>query len=129
MCHSDTCYPMVKDGDLCVTWRPEAPTQVDLIVYQHNGETRFGRVAAISGDRVEIKDGVVWVNGCIAMQEMLSHPSQDAAKAKFPLTVPEKSVFILSDNLSDSNDSRLYGTIPLDECCGSVIFLMRRRGF
>lgn len=25
VCHSDTCYPMVKDGDLCVTWNPPRP--------------------------------------------------------------------------------------------------------
>ena len=54
ICHSNTCYPMVKDGDLCVTWRPETPSQGDLIVYMHNGEPCFGRVAAIPGDKVTI---------------------------------------------------------------------------
>lgn len=129
MCHSDTCYPMVKDGDLCVTWRPEAPAQGDLIVYKHNEETRFGRVTAVSGDRVEIIDGVIWVNGYIAREELLYNSSNGVVEAKFPLTVPENSVFVLSDNIADTNDSRIYGAIPLDECCGSVAFLMRRRGF
>lgn len=129
VCHSDTCYPMVKDGDLCVTWLPGEPSRGDLIVYRHNGETTFGRVAALPGDRVEIKDGTVWVNGYVALQEQLQMPENGAVAVEIPLTVPEKSVFVLSDNSSDINDSRLYGAIPFDDCRGSVVFLMRRRGF
>lgn len=129
ICHSDTCYPMVKDGDLCITWRPDTPAQGDLIVYRHNGTICFGRVAALPGDRVELNDGGVWVNGYVALTSPGSDASLGAVKTKFPLTVPEKSVFVLSDNSSDPNDSRLYGAIPLSDCCGSVVFLMRRRGF
>lgn len=129
MCHSDACYPMVKDGDLCVTWRPDAPSQGDLIVYQQDGNASFGRVAAVSGDKVEIIDGVVWVNGFIAVQDRLYSVPKEADAVRYPLTVPENCVFILNDNPSNTNDSRLYGTIPLDNCCGSVVFMMRRRGF
>ncbi len=129
MSHSDACSPMVKDGDLCITWRPAVPSQGDVIVYRHNGATGFGRVAAVSGDRVEIRDGVVWVNGYVAAQELQNSTLPGADAGEFPLTVPENSVFVLNDNLSDVNDSRTYGAIPIDECCGSVVFLMRRRGF
>ena len=125
VCHSDACAPMVKDGDLCVTWLPGTPSQGDLIVYRCDGEARFGRVAALPGDRVELTYGMVWVNGYIARSDSVS----GAAEAVFPLTVPEGSVFVLSDNGSDTNDSRLYGAVPLGDCRGSVIFLMRRRGF
>ena len=129
MCHSDTCYPMVKDGDLCVTWLPGSPSQGDLIVYKHNGETCFGRVAAVAGDRVEIVGGAVWVNGYIVQTGTVQNGTGSIVEAKSPLTVPEGSVFVLSDNSSDVNDSRLFGTIPLSDYRGSVIFLMRRRGF
>ena len=129
ICHSNTCYPMVKDGDLCVTWRPETPSQGDLIVYMHNGEPCFGRVAAIPGDKVTISEGIVWVNGFIAQAAPTTGSFDTAVEEQSPFTVPEDSVFVLNDNSSDTNDSRLFGTIPLSECRGSVIFLMRRRGF
>ena len=129
ICHSDTCYPMVKDGDLCVTWLSAPPEQGDLIVYSHDGETRFGRVAAVSGDRVDIRDGVVWVNGFAALSETLPDAYGIVREAAFPMTVPDGSVFVLSDNLSDINDSRTLGAIPLADCHGSVVFMMRRRGF
>ncbi len=129
ICHSDTCYPMVKDGDLCVTLRPQAPGQGDLVVYRHEGEIRFGRVAATAGDSIDIKDGVVWVNGYIALSDPLPDTYDGAAEAGYPLTVPENSVFVLSDNSYDTKDSRLFGAVPLSDCCGKVIFLMRRRGF
>ena len=114
ICHSDTCYPMVKDGDLCVTWLPAPPEQGDLIVYSHDGETRFGRVAAVSGD---------------ALSETLPDAYGIVREAAFPMTVPDGSVFVLSDNISDINDSRTLGAIPLGDCHGSVVFMMRRRGF
>lgn len=98
-------------------------------MYRHDGETRFGRVAATEGDRVELTGGVVWVNGYVARPDPLPEASDGSGGSVFPLTVPEGSIFVLSDNGSDTSDSRLFGAVPVGDCCGKVVFLMRRRGF
>lgn len=128
VCHSDACSPMVKDGDLCVTWKPGAPSAGDLIVYSHDGMTRFGRVVAVAGDRVELINNTLWVNGFMAISEPLPDGSANELAVRFPYTVPENSVFVLCDNRADNGDSRTYGAIPLADVRGTVIFLMRRRG-
>lgn len=128
VCHTDTCSPMVKDGDLCVTWKIGTHTSGDLMIYHRNGRTKFGRVVAIAGDKVEIKDNVVWVNGYVAVQEPLANPFGGTPAVRFPYTVPEQSVFVLCDNTASVDDSRTYGAVSLADSQGKVIFLMRRRG-
>ena len=128
VCHSDSCSPMVKDGDLCVTWKPGTPSVGELIIYVHDGKECFGRVIANGGDRVEIREGFVYVNGFAASQNEIQTDPAGSAAVIFPFTVPENSVFVLCDNSVDMNDSRSFGAILLDDCRGKVIFLMRRRG-
>ncbi len=127
VCHSDACSPAVKDGDLCVTWQLSELSAGDLIVYDLNGEAKFGRVIAAAGDRVEIKDSYVWVNGYIALQEPLPAFSSEKASVRFPYVVPEKSVFVICPNAFEE-DSRANGAFPIGDCRGKVVFLMRRRG-
>ena len=67
--------------------------------------------------------------GFAALSETLPDAYGIVREAAFPMTVPDGSVFVLSDNLSDINDSRTIGAIPLADCHGSVVFMMRRRGF
>ena len=128
VCHSDACSPMVKDGDLCIAWRIGVPSAGDLIFYRHDGQMRFGRVAAVAGDQVDVKDSTVWVNGYVAVQETSANVTVDTSSVRFPYTVPDESLFVLCDNRADNGDSRTYGAISLADCRGKVIFLMRRRG-
>lgn len=44
-----------------------------------------------------------------------------------PRTVPDGQVFVLSDNRIDERDSRIYGSIPLDEIVGVASFIYYAR--
>lgn len=128
LCRSDACSPNVKDGDLCVTWKPGEPEKGDLIVWTREGETGFARVVALPGDAVDLRDGVVTVNGFAALKEPL--PSDFATDSvKLPYEVPEDSFFVICDNLQCARDDSLFGAMKLSDCRGSVVFLLRRRGF
>lgn len=48
--HSNSAYPMIKDGDLCITFRLGELKQGDEIVYTHEGTIRYGRIIASEGD-------------------------------------------------------------------------------
>ncbi len=128
VCHTDACSPMVKDGDLCVTWKIGTPSSGDLMIYRHNGQTKFGRVVATAGDKVEIRDNVVWVNGFVAVQQPLGHLPDDIPAVRFPYTVPDEGVFVLCDNSASMDDSRIYGAVSFADSRGKVVFLVRRRG-
>ena len=46
--HSNSGYPMIKDGDLCLTFRLASLHRGDPIVYERDGVTKFGRIVAAS---------------------------------------------------------------------------------
>ena len=128
ICHTNSAYPMIKDGDFCLFYRLDTPSQGDEIVYRVNGELRFGRVIAKAGDSVEIFSDYITVNGLGLYENTVYPTSPQGASVSFPYTVPDKCIFVLNDYRSDINDSRTLGGIPLSDVEGTVIFIMRRRG-
>ena len=126
--HTNSSYPMIKDGDLCLTYKLAKPSQGGVVAYKHEGEARFGRVIAVEGDTVEIKDDYIMVNGYGIFEETVYPTSAEGSSITYPYTVPGNSVFVLNDFRSDVSDSRTLGAISLDDCKGNVFFIMRRRG-
>ena len=123
-------YPMLKDGDLCVTYRLEEYHSSDVVVYRVNGQIHFGRVIARMGDTVDADEQGVLVNG--------SHPSEEvfyptdmllSTALTLPVTLGEGQFVILNDYREDLSDSRTYGVIDAEALEGKVIFIFRRRGF
>ena len=54
---------------------------------------------------------------------------QPAGRYDGTLTVKDGQVFILNDYREDTNDSRTFGTIDINDTKGPIIFSFRRRGF
>lgn len=46
-----------------------------------------------------------------------------------PYTVEEGRAFVLNDYREDTDDSRSFGAVSLNDIEGPLIFSMRRRGF
>ena len=125
--HGNSSYPMIKDGDLVITYRIGEPVEGDAVIYRQDGQVRTGRIAACAGDVVEISGGCVKVNGyLISDGSVFDTPEGDGIT--FPYTAPQHSVFILNDFREDLNDSRKAGATDLDDVEGKIIFVIRRRG-
>ena len=75
------------------------------------------RVIGIAGDKIEIKNGDVFVNG-VEIDE--SYADKLDSYTNLTLTVPEDSYFVLGDNRDKSNDSRYFGTILHSQVSGSI---------
>lgn len=86
------------------------------------------RVVGLPGDRVDIRGGLVYVNG-----EPLNEPYIDNRMVNEAMryTVPEGSVFVLGDNRSNSEDSRDHGAVSVSNIIGKaacVIWPLTRMG-
>jgi signal peptidase I len=127
VCHTNSAYPSVRDGEFCLTYRLAALKTGTMIVYQQDGVTRFGRVIASGGDSVEILEGAVRVNGYGISDNTVYPTSPAGSTVSYPYQVPEHCVFVLNDYRSDISDSRTYGGIPLEDVEGAVVFTMRMR--
>jgi signal peptidase I len=78
------------------------------------------RVIGLPGDNVEIKDGLVYVNGSKIDEPYLRRGTltEPAMKVK----VPQGQVFVLGDNREVSQDSRYIGTIDIKKIKGHAYF-------
>ena len=87
----------------------------------------FKRIIAIPGDVVDIKNGVVYVNGQPTDEPYVKHHDHYNLRPsnvfpEVPFTVPENKYFMLGDNRSNSQDSRYWGFASLDDMRGPVFF-------
>lgn len=129
--YGNQMYPAIKDGDLVITYKLEQLSSNDVVLYEHNGETRLGRIVGWPGYTIDITErSILLVDGAQPSEEIF-YPTGIAEKngIKLPYVVPEGSLFLLNDYRSETDDSREYGAIPLTSIHGKVMFVIRRRGF
>lgn len=123
--------PAVKEGDLVIYYRPDKSYAVgDAIVVDYNGSLQVRRVVATDGDTVDISaDGGLIVNGSTQIEDDIyttTYPYTDGIT--FPVTVGSGEVFVLGDNRTSAEDSRMYGTVRISATKGAVMTVIRRRG-
>lgn len=89
------------------------------------GKTSYiKRVIALPGEHVQIKDGLVYINGKRLQEDYLQEgvvtDIQNGIYDDF--IVPENTVFVMGDNRQHSKDSRILGCIPLEKIEGTLAF-------
>ena len=125
----NTMFPAVKDGDLVIAFRIQQEyAKNDVVVYTVDGETHIGRIVARATDTVMLDDsGKLLVNGTNQTGEIL-YPTYAKEGLTYPYAVPEGHVFVLGDYRTQTEDSRDFGPIPMENVQGKVITILRRRG-
>ncbi|HUV05772.1 MAG TPA: signal peptidase I [Armatimonadota bacterium] len=96
-------------------YRFEKPTRGDVVVFKYPPDPRkvfIKRIIALPGETVEIHEGKVYINGrgIDECPYVKNAPHGDFS----PRKVPANHVFVLGDNRDESNDSRSWGVLPLD---------------
>lgn len=79
------------------------------------------RVVGVAGDVVDIKDGLVYING-VALTEPYAKGKTYAGEVTMPVTVGEDQLFVLGDNREVSIDSREFGLVDYEQLEGKAIF-------
>jgi signal peptidase I len=123
--------PSIWPGDFLVgtKWHMSSVPRGTIVILrcpQTREHLCLKRVVAVAGDRVEFKDGHLWINGGAATYRSLGAsfgqetvegtswavwPSAGAGVSKSPLVVPPQSVYLLNDKRDDGEDSRSWGPI------------------
>ncbi|NTW00418.1 MAG: signal peptidase I [Oscillochloris sp.] len=103
------------------------PHRGDILVFEYPRDVSkdyIKRVIGLPGDKLEIRDGKVLVNG-----EVLSEPYLDNASTAClgssvcgngPFVVPDGTIFVMGDNRGNSSDSREWASLPLDRVVGQA---------
>ncbi len=80
------------------------------------------RVVAVGGDRISFRRGRVVRNGELETRKNIPKCGR-AAGCSFPraITVPEGHVYVVGDNRDESDDSRFWGAVPIDQVLGRYV--------
>lgn len=113
------------NGDYLYAFRSSSPRRGDIVIIKTDDGRIIKRVIALGGDTVELKAGVLYLNG-EKVDEPYVDPAHNTASYhvnsfKLEGPVPEGYMFFMGDNRDDSNDSRSkYGVMPLSSVIGIV---------
>lgn len=157
---SESMQPTLYPGDMIVAWKTSygvpvpfsdrrlgarLPERGDVVVIERPDEDALfvKRVIGLPGDRIEIRDGQLWINDASAatlvetvegvdyFAEFTGKSThrvmrrQNAGEADFlaPLVVPPDHIFLLGDFRSDSADSRQWGAISANLIVARAAFV------
>ncbi len=95
------------------------PQRGDIVVFVSpygTGEDYIKRIIGLPGERVEVRDGAVWINGY-----RLDEPYLNSG---IPYTgawsLGPDEYFVLGDNRANSNDSHTWGPLPRKNIIGKA---------
>ncbi|HSQ39787.1 MAG TPA: signal peptidase I [Anaerolineales bacterium] len=99
-----------------------APERGDIVVLDppnHQSEIPYiKRVIGLPGERVEIRDGRVWINGIALNEPYISGPPSYSESQ----VLKDEEYLVLGDNRNNSSDSHIWGILPRDNIIGKSIF-------
>jgi signal peptidase I len=102
-----------------ISYRFSEPQRGDIVVFvspNGAGEDYIKRIIGLPGERVEIRDGAVWINGY-----RLDEPYLNSG---IPYTgawsLGPDEYFVLGDNRANSSDSHAWGPLPRRNIIGKA---------
>ncbi len=123
--------PTINAGDKLFGYRLaymfSKPERGDIVIFEHQcyesaqKEILIKRIIGIPGDYVEVKSGVLYVNGEVVQEDYLAEPMDGDYG---PFEVPENSYLMFGDNRGRSDDARFWDNtyVTAEEILAKAVF-------
>lgn len=131
---SVSMVPTLEVGDRVLVnkfiYRFKEPERRDIVIFDAvaNGkpETLIKRVVGLPGDRISLRDGILYLNGERQKEPYIVNKPCVRSLPKTcsfgPVTVPKDHIFVMGDNRANSEDSRFIGPVPRQSVKGEAFF-------
>jgi signal peptidase I len=95
------------------------PQRGDIIVLnppKNPGEDYIKRIVGLPGERVEMRNGEVWIDGVVLEEPYVS----SVPRYEGQWALQDDEYLVLGDNRDDSDDSHKWGALPSDHIVGKA---------
>jgi len=112
--------PGLRPGAVCLAMRPwcaGAPAAGQIWLVRTPAGIAVKRLVGVPGDRVELRDGDLWINGRRVEEPYVDRPELESAG---PWALGP-GYFLLGDNRPESHDSRAWGALSAGALEGRIL--------
>ena len=98
-------------------------TRGDIAIFTYPNDRTLKyikRIIGLPGDRVQIENGQVQVNGMLLPEASVAEAGNKRAQTGLDTTIAAGQVFVMGDNRSNSMDSRDFGSVPMQDVVGKA---------
>jgi len=129
---SGSMIPTLEVGDRVLVakfWYTfSEPKRGQLFVFKYPVDPKrdfVKRIIGLPGDTLEIRGGIVYINGQALREEYVKNHDAFSLNAgpvfpEVPVRIPENHYFAMGDNRPNSQDSRFWGFVPKQNIRGPV---------
>ena len=117
--------PTFDDGQRVVVLKLFSDIQRgDIVIFSSQddpGKDLIKRVIALPGERIQIRKGIVRINGKVLKEGYLEDKDYGLYDAEIDEEVRLGQIYVLGDNRDDSHDSRRFGSVSEESLKGKVV--------
>ena len=116
-----------------LSYRLTGPSRGDVIAFRpggsSSGHTYIKRVVGLPGETIQIKEGMIYINDQVYLEQKNFPAMEEAGLAEKPITLGASEYFVLGDNRNNSEDSRYadIGCVEEKDIEGKVWFVISPR--
>ena len=129
---SGSMRPTLLEGDRIlvskIVYRFRQPQRGEIVVFRFPEDPKrpfIKRLIAVGGDKAEIRDGRIWINGQLCESPMIRdtyyYNQGQYGQEGEPVDVPAGSFYVLGDNSASSHDSRFWGFVSRPLVIGKAV--------
>lgn len=112
-----------RDGERIV-YPFHPPERGDIVVFNPptvSDKPFIKRVIGLPGETVSIENGFVYIDGVQLDEPYIDGGITECNRSRCdPIVVPEGSVYVMGDNRRNSSDSRIFGTVEVEDIIGKA---------
>lgn len=135
----DSMNPRLHNGDVTLVnklvYNMSTPKRGDVVAFHPNGNESahyyIKRIVGLPGEKIEIQDGKILVNGKEIKERYDATQIEDAGLLSEPMKLGNNEYFVLGDDRQNSEDSRSteIGNVKRTDIAGKVWFVIAGEKF